>query len=100
MSSSVASAAADAAAAKQPAAAAGREITRATKGTEKTIIVSKIGGDFKIDPNPAFLGQRQEIFDRLLAKQKERESKQPRVPIKVTLQDGRVVEVCLGSGKR
>jgi len=51
-----------------------------------------IGGPFLAAENPAFLAERATVFDELLAAQRERLGRKPRVPIRITLPDGKVVE--------
>lgn len=52
---------------------AGREKTRTKASTSGRIEeTGKIGGDFKVQSNPEFLQKRKELFDSILASEKER----------------------------
>ncbi len=51
-----------------------------------------IGGPFTPAEDPAFLAARGVVFEELLAAQRERLARKPRVPIRVTLPDGKVIE--------
>ena len=78
------------------APAAAREKTRLTEESGKRVegadAVSFIGGPFTPTEDPAFLGARGAVFDEILAAQRERLARKPRVPIRITLPDGKVVE--------
>lgn len=49
----------------------GREKTRLTKGTGQSIKegTGRIGGPFKVEPNPAYLAERLKIYEQIKAKQ-------------------------------
>jgi threonyl-tRNA synthetase len=79
-----------------PSPPASREKTRLTaesgarvEGAEAS---AHIGGAFVPTENPAFLAARGDVFDELLAAQRERLARKPRTAIRVTLPDGKVVE--------
>jgi len=61
----------------------GRQQDRLFEGTKKTIQEGKIGGDFKITPNPDFLKQRVAVWDELWAKFLERKAQQVQQSINV-----------------
>lgn len=50
-----------------------------------------IGGSFQPSENPAWLKDRAEVYDEIIAAQKARLAAKPRVPITVTLPDGKTV---------
>lgn len=79
---------------KHPTEAPGREKTRLTKESGPRLKPGqvagvKIGGDFACQKNPAFLQERQAVFDRVLALRAEEVASLPRTPITVTLPDGK-----------
>jgi len=54
--------------------APGREKTRLTQSTGQSIKKGggKIGGEFKLTPNPPYLAERVQVYERLAAKQEEK----------------------------
>ena len=77
--------------AKAADAAARTGGSRATEGTAKTISSKgKIGGEFQVTANPAFLAERLSIFEKLKANYKGRVEALPHEPITVTMPDGKV----------
>lgn len=50
------------------------------------------GGLTELNPPPAFIEERDQIFNKLYAEYLEEVAKKPRAPIKITLPDGKVVE--------
>jgi threonyl-tRNA synthetase len=52
----------------------------------------KIGGPFTPSPNPTYLAPRIAVYEEVMAAQRERLAKKPRVPIRITLPDGNVKE--------
>jgi threonyl-tRNA synthetase len=75
----------------------GREKTRLTKESGARVdgadgSSTKIGGAFKVAENPPFLKDRAAVFEAVVAAQRARLAAKPRVPIKITLPDGKVLE--------
>ena len=69
------------------------ENKRAKKGTEHTLESNtKIGGEFKIESNAAFIKERAELWDKLLAKQEEKFKTLPQNPIKISILNGPEIE--------
>lgn len=74
---------------------AGRDKTRLTKESGDRVDASapgRIGGAFTPRPDPTYIAPRASVYDEIIAAQKERLAKKPRVPIKVTLPDGKVID--------
>jgi threonyl-tRNA synthetase len=78
------------------AAAAGREKTRLTAESgarvEGPASSNKLGQTFAPHENPTFLAERAAVFDEVIAAQRQRIAAKPRVPINITLPDGKVVQ--------
>jgi threonyl-tRNA synthetase len=72
----------------------GREKTRLTKesGERQEGAGRGLGGAFVPQENPAFLAERAAVYDEVMAAQKARLARKPRVPIKITLPDGKVID--------
>jgi threonyl-tRNA synthetase len=72
----------------------GREKTRLTKesGDRVDTASTRIGGVLKIGPDPSFLADRAAVYDEVMAAQKARIAAKPRVPIRITLPDGKVID--------
>lgn len=70
-----------------------RDKTRANKESGDRIVGSGlIGGDFTITPNPKYIDNRLQIFDRLLGEYQSRVSSKADIPISIILPNGDVKE--------
>lgn len=72
----------------------GRIKTRLTKAHGDRVGggVGKVGSPFPLAPNPSWIKDRAAVYDEIIAAQKARLASKPRVPIKVTLPDGKVID--------
>ena len=69
------------------------ENKRATKGTEHSLQTNlKIGGEFKKESNASFIKERAELWDKLFAKQEEKNKSLPQNKIKISFIDGAETE--------
>jgi len=70
------------------------EGARLTKSAGKEISEDegRIGGPFEKNPNPEFINNRIEVFERLYKKKQDEIASKEKEPIKVTLPDGNVIE--------
>lgn len=66
----------------------GKRTKESTEGTHKG--PQKLGGEFKITPNPPYLKQRIDIFDKLYAEQSAKLEALEKPDITITLPDGTV----------
>jgi len=85
-----------AAAASELSASAGREKTRLTKESGERVqqggpTTANLGGAFARTENPEFLKQRAAVYDEVISAQTARLANKPRVPIAITLPDGKVI---------
>jgi threonyl-tRNA synthetase len=75
--------------------AAKREKTRLTQESGARVggeaAGARIGGPFARAEEPAFLAARAAVYDEVMTAQRERLARKPRVPIAITLPDGKVV---------
>jgi threonyl-tRNA synthetase len=76
--------------------AAGREKTRLTKESGERIhqggpTSANLGGSFQRKENPEFLKQRADVYDEVISAQNARLANKPRLPISITLPDGKVI---------
>ena len=77
-------------------APAGRDKSRLTAESgarvEGSAASRHLGLKFAPVPNPSFLAERAAVYDEIIAVQHARLAAKPRVPIRVTLPDGKVIE--------
>jgi threonyl-tRNA synthetase len=71
-----------------------REKTRLTKESGDRVEGSAgiIGVPFKPTENPSWLKDRAAVYDEIISEQKARIAAKPRVPIKISLPDGKVID--------
>ena len=79
-----------------PTSPAKREKTRLTQESGARVeaeagAIHRIGGPFARAEEPSFLAARAAVYDEVMAAQRERLARKPRVPISITLPDGKVV---------
>jgi threonyl-tRNA synthetase len=79
-----------------PHTTAKREKTRLTQESGARVeaeagAIHRIGGPFARAEEPSFLAARAAVYDEVMAAQRERLARKPRVPISITLPDGKVV---------
>lgn len=69
---------------------AGKRSKEATAGTITEH--GKIGGEFKVAKNPAFLQERLKLFNEIYERQQEELKKVEKREIEITLKDGKVIK--------
>lgn len=75
------------------AAAPQRELERATAGTKHTLDkIGKMGGDFTLEKNPAFIKKRRAVFEEVKIAANARAANLPKEKISVTLPNGKTFE--------
>lgn len=70
----------------------GKRATEKTAGSVQIPTGVKIGGDFKIAANPAFLEERAKLFDEIYQRQKKQFESYERREIDITFPDGKVIK--------
>lgn len=77
----------------QPMADQGKR-TKETTGESipKTKNSNKIGGPFKLSPNPQYIEERIKIYDNIIQQQRKAFETVNKRPIQITLKDGKVLE--------
>lgn len=80
--------------AKEEPARVQTRLTTASGPTIATDQPAKIGGEFTLEPNPAFIARRAAVYDRVMAKQQAQIDAlaAKETVIKITLPDGAVKE--------
>ncbi len=70
----------------------GKRATEATAGSISIPLSGKIGGAFKLSPNPAFAEERSKLFEELYQKQKKILESREKREIDITLPDGKIMK--------
>lgn len=66
--------------------------TKETTGESIHDHSKKIGGDFKLTKSPVYINNRIQMYDALIQNQKQKLALVEKLPIKITLKDGKVLE--------